>query len=101
MWRSVGITREAAGLTEAAEQVDYWCRYVLAQTFDHPDGWTLQNMLTVARLMIAAALERQESRGVHTRTDFPGTLPAWAHHISVARPQLAEEVAVESRNDLA
>ena len=37
-----------------------------------PEGWQLQNMLTVARIMIAAALEREETRGVHLRTDFPG-----------------------------
>jgi L-aspartate oxidase len=29
-------------------------------------------MLSVARIMISAALEREESRGVHLRTDFPG-----------------------------
>ena len=57
MWRSVGITREAKGLAEAAEQVDRWCRYVLPPSFDDPAGWTLQNMLIVARLMIAAATE--------------------------------------------
>ena len=28
-------------------------------------------MLTVARVMIGAALRREESRGVHLRTDFP------------------------------
>ena len=63
MWRSVGITRDAKGLADAADQVERWCRYVLGQVFEDPAGWTLQNMLTVARLMIAAAAERRESRG--------------------------------------
>ena len=85
MWRSVGITREARGLTDAADQIDYWCRYALHQVFDDPAGWTTQNMLTVARLMTAAALEREESRGVHTRSDFPESNPAWNHHISLRR----------------
>jgi L-aspartate oxidase len=86
MWRSVGITRDAQGLAEAAEQVDFWCRYVLGQVFADPAGWTLQNMLTVARLMIASASERKESRGVHTRRDFPGTDPAWQRHVTMKRP---------------
>jgi L-aspartate oxidase len=92
MWRSVGITREARGLTEAADQVDFWCRYALNHVFDDPEGWTSQNMLTVARLMIASAQAREESRGVHTRTDFPDTDPAQAQHISMKRPPLAGEV---------
>ena len=71
MWRSVGITRDARGLAEAAEQVDFWCRYALNHVFNDPSGWTSQNMLTVARLMIASAQERRESRGVHTRRGFP------------------------------
>ena len=83
MWRSVGIIRDTHGLAEAAEQVDHWCRYVLAQVFADPAGWTLQNMLTVARLMIAAATAREESRGVHTRSDFPETDPAQARHIAL------------------
>jgi L-aspartate oxidase len=92
MWRQVGITRDAKGLAEAAEQVDRWCRYVLAAGFDDPAGWTLQNMLTVARLMIAAATEREESRGVHTRSDFPRTDTAWARHIPLVRPPLVDEL---------
>jgi L-aspartate oxidase len=94
MWRSVGITRDASGLAEAADLVDFWCRYALGQVFDDPAGWTLQNMLTVARLMIAAAATRQESRGVHSRRDFPETDPAWARHLAFRRPGLAEEVGV-------
>jgi L-aspartate oxidase len=44
---------------------------VLAREFDHRSGWELQNMLTVARLMIDAAIARTESRGTHFRSDFP------------------------------
>ncbi len=91
MWRKVGIIRDASGLSEAAEQVDFWCRYVLAQEFDGPAGWTLQNMLTVARLMIAAAKAREESRGVHTRKDFPAADPAWARHIPFVRAETLAE----------
>jgi len=81
MWRSVGITRDRAGLAEAADQVEFWRRYVLGHAFSDPAGWTLQNMLIVASLMIDAASQRQESRGVHTRRDFPNPDPAWVRHI--------------------
>jgi L-aspartate oxidase len=85
MWRNVGINRDARGLAEAGDQVGFWCRYVLGHTFDHPEGWTLQNMLIVSHLMIAAAARREESRGVHSRSDFPDTLDAWARHITLER----------------
>ena len=71
MWRAAGVRRDGAELAEAAENIDRWCRYVLARQFSDPEGWELQNMLTVARMMIAAAFEREETRGVHLRTDFP------------------------------
>ena len=87
MWRRAGITRDATGLGEAAQQVDFWCRYVLGHVFHDPAGWTLQNMLVIARLTIAAALAREESRGVHTRRDFTGTDPAWARHIMFRRSE--------------
>jgi L-aspartate oxidase len=71
MVRRMGIVRDRVGLDEAERSVDFWCRYVLPREFDSPPGWELQNMLTVARLMIWAARARQESRGVHYRTDYP------------------------------
>ena len=91
MWREVGITRTSEGLAEAAEQVDYWCGYVLGHVFPDPAGWTMQNMLTVARLMISAARSREESRGVHTRVDFPNPDPAWCRHLAFRRPPLEVE----------
>ena len=71
MWRRMGITRDAAGLKEAADQVDRWGRYILPLEFHDPSGWTMQNMLIVARLMIAAALEREESAGSITAAISP------------------------------
>jgi L-aspartate oxidase len=71
MVREMGVTRDEAGLREAERMVSFWCRYALAREFPSRAGWELQNMLTVARLMIRSALQRQESRGVHFRTDFP------------------------------
>jgi succinate dehydrogenase / fumarate reductase flavoprotein subunit len=44
-------------------------------------GWhlalDLRNMLVVAECVAQAALERQESRGGHTREDYPAMSPEW------------------------
>jgi L-aspartate oxidase len=71
MVRKMGIVRDRDGLLEAQRDVEFWCRYVLARDFDAPAGWELQNLLSIARLMIGSALAREESRGVHFRSDFP------------------------------
>ncbi len=71
MWRSAGVRRDGEGLRAAAATLDTWCRYALNRQFPDPAGWELQNMLTIARVMIHAAIEREESRGVHQRRDFP------------------------------
>jgi L-aspartate oxidase len=69
-------------MLQARDSVQFWCRYVLARTFDHQAGWELQNLLTIARLMIDSALAREESRGVHYRSDFPERDDAqWQRHI--------------------
>ncbi|MCH8829292.1 MAG: L-aspartate oxidase [Planctomycetes bacterium] len=88
MWRNVGIQRDAAGLKDAGERVEFWDRYVSTREFTDPAGWELQNLLLVARMVIASAVERTESRGVHYRTDFPETDPSRANHVAViARPE--------------
>lgn len=88
MWRSMGVRREAEVLAESAANIDHWCRYVLALQFHDPVGWELQNMLCVARLMIQAAMRRNESRGCHVRTDFPERDDArWNRHTVFCREQ--------------
>ncbi|MFO0936682.1 MAG: L-aspartate oxidase [Gemmataceae bacterium] len=71
MVRKMGIVRDRERLTEATHDVEFWCRYVLGREFHERAGWELQNMLTVSKLMIDAALRREESRGTHFRSDFP------------------------------
>jgi L-aspartate oxidase len=81
MWRSAGVRRSRDSLDEARGTIDNWCRYVLDRQFDDSRGWELQNMLAVARIMVQAALQREESRGVHLRTDFPDLDDGWQRHV--------------------
>ena len=71
MWRNVGIERHGGHLEEAVEIINFWSRYILDKTFDSPLGWELQNMLEIGSVIARAAGLRQETRGVHYRTDFP------------------------------
>jgi L-aspartate oxidase len=72
MWRAAGVRREGSQLRDAVQTIDQWQQYVLNRQLKDPAGWELQNMLTVSRILIEAALRREESRGVHLRSDFPG-----------------------------
>jgi L-aspartate oxidase len=85
MWRHVGVERTGDSLAEALVTVEGWCRYVLPRQFADPQGWQLQNMLEVARLMIRGAIDRAETRGVHFRADHPTTTDAWRSHIAWQR----------------
>ena len=71
MWRNVGIVRTGNRLADALDMIHFWCRYSLDKIFDDLGGWEIQNMLSCAALVTAAARAREESRGTHSRTDFP------------------------------
>ena len=91
MWRAAGVRREASQLLAAQRSVEHWCHYVLSRQFSEPGGWELQNLLIVARLILAAALERKESRGVHFRADFvPMDDQRWKRHLTWVRPPSEE-----------
>jgi L-aspartate oxidase len=71
MTRNVGVVRSGDRLRETVEILDFWGHYTLDKTFDSPQGWELQNKLTVAKACAASALDRNESIGVHFRSDAP------------------------------
>ncbi len=80
MWRNVGIERAGPMLTDAVHMLEFWARYTFDKIFDDPEGWEVQNMLTVGHLVARSALWRAESRGCHTRTDVPETDERFAVH---------------------
>jgi L-aspartate oxidase len=80
MWNAAGIERSASGLEACARQLDRWL----------PSGDTIQdletaNLLALARIMVAAALTRRESRGAHFREDFPETSVDFQHSLVYAQ----------------
>ncbi len=73
MTKYVGILRNKQGLETAKNTINS-----IHSRFDDIKGFSLiklevANMLTVATLVIEAALERKESRGAHFRSDFNKT----------------------------
>jgi succinate dehydrogenase / fumarate reductase flavoprotein subunit len=81
----VGIIRTAPELERSLEEVERLkerARHVVVEGHrQYNPGWhlalDLRNMLLVSECIAKAALERQESRGGHTRDDFPQTDPEW------------------------
>lgn len=81
----VGIIRRGSEIEEALEILDKLRDRVAnvrseGGTIYNP-GWhlalDLRNMLLVSESIARAALEREESRGGHTRDDFPDMSPEW------------------------
>lgn len=75
MWTHVGIVRDGMNLQHALNQIEAWS----AALPDLPGAD--RNLLTAAKLVVQAALWRQESRGAHYRIDFPDPLPNTMHSI--------------------
>ncbi len=82
MWENVGILRDEAHLKKAAQTVrDLYDQ--IERGDDELAYYEAINMLTVARIIIQAALWRNESRGGHFRTDHPQRDDLrWIRHIS-------------------
>lgn len=80
MWRELGIERDGPSMEEACRRIELWTRAVQELAPEEPATFELINMLTVARLVGISARHRNESRGVHYRTDYPETREECRRH---------------------
>ncbi|MDW6061654.1 L-aspartate oxidase [Streptomyces sp. FXJ1.4098] len=91
MTAGAGVLRSAESLAHAAAQLER-VHDEAADTLRRDgktaepgvDTWEATNLLLVARVLVAAALRREETRGCHWREDRPDRDdPAWRRHLLV------------------
>ncbi|MEU2293297.1 L-aspartate oxidase [Streptomyces bacillaris] len=92
MTRGAGVLRSAASLAAAAEELEALHRSAAADADDPDpkvavpgvDTWEATNLLLVSRVLVAAAREREETRGCHWREDRRDRDDAhWRRHLVV------------------
>ncbi|MFI2509663.1 L-aspartate oxidase [Streptomyces sp. NPDC018972] len=91
MTRGAGVLRSEASLSEAADRLHHLhaeARDALDENGKTAepgvDTWEATNLLCVARVLVAAALRREETRGCHWREDRPERDDTtWRRHIVV------------------
>lgn len=76
MWEAAGVHRSREGLVDALRMLDGWRAVEAANATRHEREDA--NLLQLARMLVSAALEREESRGAHFRSDFPSASDAFA-----------------------
>ncbi|NMO50458.1 fumarate reductase/succinate dehydrogenase flavoprotein subunit [Actinoplanes sp. TBRC 11911] len=101
----VGIIRRAGELTDALKRLQDLRQRVAnvgaTGGRKYNPGWhlalDLRNMLVVSECTAKAALEREESRGGHTREDYPAMDPDWRQVNLVCSVDSAGEVRLERK----
>jgi fumarate reductase (CoM/CoB) subunit A len=95
MWTKVGILRTKENLTQALENIQQLKSTSMkignqntTYAYEQLEALQVRNMLTVAEIVIKAALFREESRGAHFREDFPETLPSWRKNIIISNENI-------------
>jgi L-aspartate oxidase len=79
MWKYAGLLRDDAGLGEAKRGLDALKKMMPRGLYRRALEAT--NLHTVAELIVASALGREESRGAHYRNDFPSRKDVALHSV--------------------
>lgn len=93
MQSKVGIVRSASDLKVAIEELkdlrERAAKVKVAGNVQFNPGWhlalDLKNMIDISETVAKAALQREESRGAHTREDFPNSEDDWGKVNSIAK----------------
>lgn len=88
MWDSFGLTRLGSRMSAAHDVLLGWQADPRPSVSAHEDA----NLLTLSRLLAAAAIARTESRGAHHRLDHPQADPRWARRL-ILRAEVASSKA--------
>jgi len=108
MGQYVGIVRTDAELQRAIaelQQLEESLKLLKAPgASQYNPGWnqaiSLPSMVTVSEAVARAALMRQESRGGHTRIDYPDESPEWVkYNIIIKKGERGMEVRKETRGE--
>ena len=70
MTEKVGIIRDREGLLEAKRKIDNYVELLSDMKNETIRDFEIQNIALLSKLVIESALEREESRGAHYRSDF-------------------------------
>jgi L-aspartate oxidase len=84
MSHDCGVERDAAGLRLAGDTLTDLAALAEDLPPRRPATYEALNLARVARAIVANATAREESRGAHTRTDFPDPSDEWLGRFVVA-----------------
>jgi L-aspartate oxidase len=79
MSECAGVIRDREGLARVAA--------IIAELQSNNRKARFGNMLTAAKMVVAGALQREESRGAHFRSDMPETRSEWQHRTYLTEKQ--------------